>query len=237
MNDAGRIGFVLKGEYEDTATYDFLDVVYYDGASYVAKKLTIGNVPQESDEYWQIFAKNISDIDELEESVANIETWKGSTQQWLNILDNRLTAAEESIEDMVSPMQKAVATIKIGNGLVVDLNVGELIDRRQVGTYNLQVDSEEAYTQGSITLMEQPNSNLLSECTILIIIRLEAEEYYEEEGTVTNLLATTSDTYILHRPASISRALSIYYELATSWNNRSSYNKRQTTTVTAIRIL
>lgn len=180
---------------------------------------------------------NKGDIEELQEKTDGLDTWKGSTQQWLNILDNRLTAAEESIEDMVPPMQKAVATIKIGNGLVVDLNVGEIINRTQVSMYNLQVDSEDAYAQGSITLMEQPNSNLLSECTILIIIHLTAEEYYEEEGTVSNLLATTSDTYILRRSASTSRALSIYYDLATSWHNRSSYNKRARITVTAIRIL
>lgn len=66
MNDAGRIGFVIKGAYDATATYDFLDVVYYKSASYVAKKLTVGNVPQESNEYWQVLAKsdtltNISD--------------------------------------------------------------------------------------------------------------------------------------------------------------------------------
>lgn len=119
MNDAGRIGFVLKGEYQDAATYDFLDVVYYDGASYVAKKLTVGNEPQESNEYWQIFAKNISDVDELEESVASIETWKDSTQQRLDnwgptivghgqvinsnkdriaALDSRMQAAEDSVK-------------------------------------------------------------------------------------------------------------------------------------------
>lgn len=54
MNDAGRIGFVIRGKYSDIDTYDFLDVVYYGGASYVAKKLTVGNEPQENDEYWQI---------------------------------------------------------------------------------------------------------------------------------------------------------------------------------------
>lgn len=55
--DAGRIGFLIKGEYENTKTYDFLDVVYYDNSSYVAKKETKGNTPQENNEYWQILAK------------------------------------------------------------------------------------------------------------------------------------------------------------------------------------
>lgn len=57
MNDAGRIGFVIKGEYGEFETYDFLDVVYFEGNSYVAKKLTIRNEPNENDEYWQILAK------------------------------------------------------------------------------------------------------------------------------------------------------------------------------------
>lgn len=57
MNDAGRIGFVIKGNYDNTVMYDFLDVVFFGDSSYVAKKLTIGNEPQDSDEYWQVIAK------------------------------------------------------------------------------------------------------------------------------------------------------------------------------------
>ena len=64
MNDAGRIGFLIKGEYSAAATYDFLDIVFYGGASYVAKKITKGNTPARSNEYWQIFAEGttISDV-------------------------------------------------------------------------------------------------------------------------------------------------------------------------------
>lgn len=61
MNDAGRIGFLPRGEYDGNTTYDFLDFVYYNGASYVAKKLTVGHEPQESNEYWQILAKGAVD--------------------------------------------------------------------------------------------------------------------------------------------------------------------------------
>ncbi len=57
MNDAGRIGFVIKGEYNNTETYDFLDVVYYNNSSYVAKKLTVGNPPADNNEYWHALAK------------------------------------------------------------------------------------------------------------------------------------------------------------------------------------
>lgn len=57
MNDAGRIGFVVRGEYDSSATYDFLDVVLFGNSSYVAKKLTIGNAPAENSEYWQMLAR------------------------------------------------------------------------------------------------------------------------------------------------------------------------------------
>ena len=56
MNDAGRIGFLIKGEYDNTETYDFLDVVHYNNSSYVAKKLTIGNPPANNNKYWQTLA-------------------------------------------------------------------------------------------------------------------------------------------------------------------------------------
>ena len=45
MNDAGRIGFVLCGDYDENKTYEFLDVVSYGNGSYAAKKTTTGVVP------------------------------------------------------------------------------------------------------------------------------------------------------------------------------------------------
>jgi len=45
MNDAGRIGFVIKGDYSSSTTYEFLDVVYYRNATYIARKTTTGVLP------------------------------------------------------------------------------------------------------------------------------------------------------------------------------------------------
>ena len=57
MRDAGIIGFVPRGQYSDTETYDFLQFVYYGDSTYVAKKETTGNPPEENNEYWQLLAK------------------------------------------------------------------------------------------------------------------------------------------------------------------------------------
>lgn len=56
MRDAGRIGFIIKGEYNNSTSYEKLDVVYYNFSSYVAIKETKGTPPSNS-EYWQMIAK------------------------------------------------------------------------------------------------------------------------------------------------------------------------------------
>lgn len=73
MKDAGRIGIRVRGNYDVAAEYEFLDIVYYSGASYIAKKDSIGNVPEDDNEYWHIFARGMS----LESVVAGI---KGSAE-------------------------------------------------------------------------------------------------------------------------------------------------------------
>lgn len=50
---AGRVAFVPKGEYDNATQYEFLDYVYYNNSSYVAKTTTTGNLPTNTD-YWQI---------------------------------------------------------------------------------------------------------------------------------------------------------------------------------------
>ncbi len=60
-NNAGRIGFNIRGYYSENDTYDFLDVVYYGNSSYVAKQTTVGNTPVENNAFWQILARGIGE--------------------------------------------------------------------------------------------------------------------------------------------------------------------------------
>ena len=50
---AGRVLMVPKGDYDATETYTMLDVVSYQGKSYVAKQTTTGNAPTNTT-YWQL---------------------------------------------------------------------------------------------------------------------------------------------------------------------------------------
>ena len=52
-SSAGRLFILPKGEYNSAETYYMLDAVRYNGSLYLAKKTTVGNVPQEGD-YWML---------------------------------------------------------------------------------------------------------------------------------------------------------------------------------------
>lgn len=52
----GKVMMIVKGEYSNDITYEILDIVYYNGSSYVCKKDSVGNTP-ENLEYWQLIAE------------------------------------------------------------------------------------------------------------------------------------------------------------------------------------
>lgn len=57
MNDAGKVAFTPKGDYDSTATYEYLDTVVYNGNAYAALKTTTGNQPEDDSEYWALLAR------------------------------------------------------------------------------------------------------------------------------------------------------------------------------------
>ena len=89
---AGRVLLIPKGAYISSATYRMLDVVSYNGNSYVAKQTTTGNTPSADNEYWMILASgsavaSISDIgDVLINDIANGQVLKynATTRKWEN---------------------------------------------------------------------------------------------------------------------------------------------------------
>ena len=50
----GKIIMTPKGVYNNSTTYEFLDVVTYEGSSYVCKQASTGNLP--TTDYWQLLA-------------------------------------------------------------------------------------------------------------------------------------------------------------------------------------
>ena len=52
----GRVAMVSKGEYSSATSYERLDIVIYEGSSYVCKKDSIGNLPTNT-EYFDVLAE------------------------------------------------------------------------------------------------------------------------------------------------------------------------------------
>lgn len=56
----GKVAITPKGEYNNATTYQSLDLITYEGGSYLALKETIGNLPT-NNEYWQLIAEKGQD--------------------------------------------------------------------------------------------------------------------------------------------------------------------------------
>lgn len=56
----GKVAITPKGEYNSATTYQDLDLITYQGNSYLALKETKGNLPT-NNEYWQLIAKKGQD--------------------------------------------------------------------------------------------------------------------------------------------------------------------------------
>ena len=64
MASAGRILIMPKGNYDSSATYEKLDMVRYNGTSWLAKKTSVGIEPSDANsEYWHdLFGKPLNSI-------------------------------------------------------------------------------------------------------------------------------------------------------------------------------
>lgn len=51
--DLGKVGMVTKGTWSSSATYEVLDVVYYNSETYIAKQAVPANTAPTNTTYWQ----------------------------------------------------------------------------------------------------------------------------------------------------------------------------------------
>lgn len=157
MNDAGRIGFVIRGDYSATETYDFLDIAYFNGATYVAKKLTVGNTPDNT-EFWHILADGSIDVNDVAPTFLQAKTREninsgeklpvlfGKIKKWYT--DLKAVAFSGSYNDLsdtptipaaVAVKGNAESSYRTGNVNLTPANIGA------VPTANV-LDSKESIT-------------------------------------------------------------------------------------------
>ena len=109
----GKVMMIPKGEYSNDITYEILDIVTYNGGSYVCKKDSKGNIPTNL-EYWQVIVEKpeIPDVGidySTEEKV--IGTWIDGKPVYRKVFTGTLPAPD----------------INGGNWISLDYNMSNLV--------------------------------------------------------------------------------------------------------------
>lgn len=68
--DLGKVVLLPAGDWDNTKTYSFLDFVYYEGKSFVAKKEVPIGITTGNEQYWQLLASpsNIQNVEKISTS-------------------------------------------------------------------------------------------------------------------------------------------------------------------------
>lgn len=103
----GKVGVVPKGEYNNATTYQKLDVVSYNGQSYMAKATTIGNLPTDI-MYWQLLVEKGQDG---KTPIRGVDYWNSADKQEIEndvietitpVLSNNLQTAKDYTDNQIS---------------------------------------------------------------------------------------------------------------------------------------
>ena len=113
--DAGRVCMIPKGIYDSTVTYEFLDTVLYNNASYVAKQTSVGQTPALNSQYWQMLTVN-SAANVFTGATASEDGTEGAVPQPLAGEQNKVLFGNGDWGDLISTIRDAfypVGTIKM----------------------------------------------------------------------------------------------------------------------------
>lgn len=134
----GPVGINPRGEYNSETEYEKLDVVTYQGSSYVAKQSVVGQVP--TTEYWQKLVSGGVGVDDI---VDNLDSNDGekplSAKQ-----GNNLNKSKVEVFDTVAQMKAA----NLKNGMVAETLGYYSVNDGGGATYKItNVESETDYQE------------------------------------------------------------------------------------------
>ena len=122
MISAGRVLLMPKGDYDPNTTYEMLDIVSYNGSSYIAKGTTTGNLPTNTT-YWQLSAYG-GQASNIAGNFAPLETTDYATRPY---------QVDEIFVDKDSQLVIATDAINIGDEIEIGSNceitsIADLLD-------------------------------------------------------------------------------------------------------------
>lgn len=169
MISAGRVLIMPKGDYNPSVTYEMLDLVSYNGSSYIAKGTTTGNLPTNTT-YWQLSAYG-GQASNVAGNFAEIE---------VSDVASRIHYVDDVFVDKDSRLMKATQTINVGDTIDENVNCTPTTVEALISYLSSYVDSLDSLNkkiQGAIEIAAQTDLHSLA-----------LGEYYKKQTTfyVTN---------------------------------------------------
>lgn len=135
MTDLGKVMVVPKGAYNANTTYEVLDLVTYNGSSYIALKSTKGNVPTNAT-YWQLHGQgypgSAAGVSAKDTQGMVVTTGSNSTVQ----------ALIDAIADRVMTKLLAKTAIVQTESTATDKVPSSAYIKQALGTINSNLDSK-----------------------------------------------------------------------------------------------
>ena len=206
MISAGRVLLMPKGAYDASTTYELLDIVSYNGSSYIAKGTTTGNLPTNTT-YWQLSAYG-GNAANVASNFAELET-------------TSIAVAVHNVDDLFidenSQLMITTQKINIGDSIVSGTNctptsVETLINN--VATYFANLDAADRKLKAIAEIEDQTDLHTLTigeyfksdtsfyvtnaptgiDSEITAVFRLTVEAAYDDESALNAPMLLTLRT-------------------------------------------
>lgn len=133
----GRVLPIFKGEYDPTATYENLDVVLYNGSSYVALNTTTNNLPTDEN-HWAIVALagtlSPEQIAEVEQQVIEYVQGQGY------VIDNNYTHTDNNFTNADKNKLEGIDMTTKQDTLVSGSNIKTVNNESLLGSGNVSIN-------------------------------------------------------------------------------------------------
>ena len=190
----GPVGFNPTGNYDSTRQYEKLDVVYYQGSSYVSIANSIGQTPSDNSEYWLRLVAGGLGYDDIVDNLTSTISDKVLSAKQGKILKDLVDNNSNNISSEITARQNADANLQsqitsIGSGSpLVASSTSEMTDTTK--TYVNTTDGYwyyydgDSWEQGGVYQATQVNNeeNIQN--------RIKENVTYQEITNYTDYIAT-----------------------------------------------
>ena len=134
MASAGRILIMPKGNYDESVTYEGLDLVYHNNTSWIAKKTTVGIEPNTTNsEYWHKLCES-TDTAAIEQRLTALENKNVDMSGYA--LKSSLNSTNQDVSNLTQEVSNIRGVVTTNTGNIT--NLGTKTTTLEMSVSNLQ---------------------------------------------------------------------------------------------------